>query len=84
MGSNRLPVIGDFTYGGDIETCIALGVGEGRHNRPQRWLRGIARQRVHGRIDRIDTHFCSNQAGGDRRAGSVVGVKVNGQADFFF
>ena len=65
-----------------VDAGVALGLGEGRNKRRQRWLRGGSCQRRGGAIDDVGTGERSRIVSGHLSTGGIVRVHVHWQIEF--
>ncbi len=83
VGAHDFPIIGAFVQRDDVELRVARRVAQGLDDGIEIGLAGAAAHGGDGGVSDVHAGVGSFQHGGGVDAASVVGVKVDGDFDFF-
>ncbi len=81
MRPHVFPVVRDLADRMHIQPGVAVRAVQRLDQRAQRRLAGVARERIHRRVDRIHPGLGGGKDAGAGDAGGVVGVEMDRQAD---
>ena len=77
MGADLLEIVRDLADRLDVEPGVAIGLTQCLDDRAQGGLRGVAREAVHRRVDRIDARRRGREHGRNRSTRGVMRVEMD-------